>query len=211
MNKPLSLISKAAVLSAVFCVMNGVPVRADSLFKEETFRSQFGDKRARSVGDILTIIVQESTASSKANNTKTARSSGTDASIGSFLFSPTASSLLTKGGKLPAMSMTSKNTFDGGGEINNSEKITTRFAVKIVDVLPNGNMIVEGKRQTKISGETTDAVLRGVVRGEDVTAVNTVFSYNVADATIQYMSKGSVSDNQRKGWFSRVWDKVSPF
>jgi flagellar L-ring protein precursor FlgH len=54
-------------------------------------------------------------------------------------------------------------------------------------------------------------VLRGTVRGEDVTAANTVFSYNIADANIRYISKGTVSDSQKKGWFNRVWDKVTPF
>lgn len=211
MNKPLLLTCNSTALAVALCLISAVSGRADSLFQEDNFRSQFGDKRARAIGDIITVVVQESTASSKQNNTKTDRSSGMDASMASFLFSPAASSLLTKGGKLPAMSMSSKNSFNGGGEINNSEKITTRFAVKVVDVLPNGSMVIEGKRQTKMSGETTDAVLRGVIRNEDVTAANTVFSYNVADATIQYASKGVVSDSQRKGWFSRVWDKVSPF
>ncbi len=171
----------------------------------------FADKRAQSVGDILTIIVQENTSSAKENSTKTAKSTGLDAAINTFLYSPAASGLLTKGGKLPAINMSSKNSFDGGGQVQNSEKLTTRIAVRVVDVLPNGSLVLEGRRQTKIAGETTDAVLRGVVRSEDVMANNTVYSYNVADAAIQYLSKGPVSDSQRKGWFTKIWDKVTPF
>jgi hypothetical protein len=97
------------------------------------------------------------------------------------------------------------------GQINNAERITTRIAVRVVDTLPNGNLLIEGRRQTKISGETTDAILRGTVRTEDITAQNTIFSYNIADASIHYLSKGVVSDSQRKGWFLRIWDKVTPF
>ncbi len=171
----------------------------------------FADKRAQGVGDILTILVQENTTASKANATKTSKSTGLDAAINTFLYSPAASGLLTKAGKLPAINMASKNTFDGGGQIENSEKMTARIAVRVVDVLPNGSLVIEGRRQTKIAGETTDAVLRGVVRSEDVMANNTVYSYNIADASIQYLSKGPVSDSQRKGWLTRVWDKVSPF
>ena len=63
----------------------------------------------------------------------------------------------------------------------------------------------------KALGETQDAILRGVVRAEDIAANNTVFSYNIADATIKYVSKGTVTDNQRKGWFTKVWEKVTPF
>jgi flagellar L-ring protein precursor FlgH len=199
------------VVAVLLGVAAPAVVQAQSLWNDATSRSMFADKRAQSVGDILTIIVQENTSSAKENSTKTAKSTGLDAAINTFLYSPAASGLLTKGGKLPAINMSSKNSFDGGGQVQNSEKLTTRIAVRVVDVLPNGSLVLEGRRQTKIAGETTDAVLRGVVRSEDVMANNTVYSYNVADAAIQYLSKGPVSDSQRKGWFTKIWDKVTPF
>ena len=184
---------------------------AQSLWREGATKSMFADKRDVTVGGILTILVQENNATTKENSTKTARKSGMDASISSFLYSPGASSFLTKNGKMPAMKMDAANSFDGGGQINNAEKITARIAVKIVEVLPNGHLVIEGKRKTSFSGESMDAVLRGTVRSEDVAGNNTVFSYNIADASIQYLSKGTVSDSQRKGWFTKVWDKVAPF
>ena len=185
--------------------------QAQSLWKENTSTSMVSDKRARAIGDILTILVQENHSASKDNTTKTARNSGVDASVGTFFYSPAASGLLTKKGQLPALKINSKQDFAGGGQISNSERITARIPVKVVDVLPNGNLVIEGTRQTSFAGETQDAVLRGVVRSEDVEANNTVYSYNVADATIRYISKGTVTDSQKKGWFTRVWDKVSPF
>jgi flagellar L-ring protein precursor FlgH len=109
------------------------------------------------------------------------------------------------------MSMTGANTFDGGGTIANTEIIAAQIAVKVIDVLPNGNLVVEGRRQTAFSGEKQEAVLRGTVRADDVSSTNTVFSYNIADASIQYISHGALSDSQNKGWFTKVWDKVSPF
>ena len=81
--------------------------------------------------------------------------------------------------------------------------------MKVVDVLPNGNMVVEGQLHTAFSGEKQDAIVRGTVRPDDVMANNTLYSYNIADATIQFMSKGTITDAQRKGWLTRVWDKVS--
>jgi len=78
-------------------------------------------------------------------------------------------------------------------------------------VLPNGNLVLEGAKKTAFSGETQDAILRGVVRPQDIAANNTVFSYNVADVTLRYVSKGTLSDAQRKGWFTKIWDKLSPF
>lgn len=186
-------------------------VQGQSLWKDAKAVSMVSDKRAHAVGDILTIIVQENNTASKDNSTKTAKSSGVDASISTFLYSPTASGLLTKKGELPALKLSGKQDFAGGGQINNSERITARIAVKVVDVLPNGNLVIEGSKQTSFAGETQDAVLRGVVRSEDVQSNNSVYSYHIADATIRYVSKGSVSDSQRKGWFTRIWDKLTPF
>ncbi|HMJ88584.1 MAG TPA: flagellar basal body L-ring protein FlgH [Candidatus Acidoferrum sp.] len=187
-------------------------VSADSLWKDDVARPLVADKRAVAVGDILTIAVQESTTTAKDNNTKTSKQSGVDASISSFLYPQSANTgWLTKGGKLPAMKFDAKSDFNGGGAINNSEKIVARIAVRVVDVLPNRNLIIEGSRETAFSGEQQTAILRGTVRPEDIAGNNTVFSYNIADATIKFVSKGTISDNQRKGWFTKIWDKVSPF
>jgi flagellar L-ring protein precursor FlgH len=171
----------------------------------------FADKRARAVGDLITVLVQETSTASKENSTKTSKSSSVDASLDTLLYSPTASAFLTKGGKLPAMKFGGSQSFDGGGKINNSEKISARIAVRVVDVLPNGNMIIEGRRETLVSGEKQEAVLRGMVRTEDIAANNTVLSYNVAEASIRFVSKGTIADNQRKGWLHKVWEKVTPF
>lgn len=169
------------------------------------------DKRATSPGDILTILVQENNTSSKDANTKTSKATGIDAAIQAFLYSPEASGLLTHNGKMPSIKVNAAQNFEGGGKISNAERITARIAVRVTDTLPNGNLVIEGTRQIAFSGETQDAILRGVVRSEDVAANNTVFSYNVADATIKYISKGTITDNQRKGWFTRIWEKVTPF
>jgi flagellar L-ring protein FlgH len=184
---------------------------AQTLWREDVSRSMFADKRAAAVGDLITVIVQESTSSSKQNNTSTSKKSSIDTAINTFLYSPQASGLLTKNGQMPAVKLQGNTSFDGGGQINNNEKITARLQLRVIDSLPNNTLIIEGTKQTKISGETTDATLRGVVRAEDVTSANTIFSYQIADATIHYQSKGVVSDSQRKGWFLRVWDKVMPF
>src|SRR5206468_5964419 len=106
-----------------------------------------------------------------------------------FFYSPAASGLLSKKGELPALKLKNSQDFDGSGKINNSERIVARVAVRVVDVLPNQNLVVEGKRQTSFSGETQDVILRGIVRPADITSQNTVFSYNVADATIKFVSK----------------------
>lgn len=210
MNKRSSWSCNGLLLAAGLSLV-AAPAAGQTLWHDDTSRSMFADKRARNVGDLITVVIQENTSSSKQNNTKTAKESSLDSAIDTFFYSPQGSSFLTKGGQMPAVKLAGKSGFSGGGQINNSERITARFAVRVVDTLPNGNLIIEGRRQTKISGETTDAVLRGVVRAEDINSGNSVYSYQIADATIQYLSKGVVSDSQRKGWFMRVWDKFAPF
>ena len=184
---------------------------AQSLWHSDSSGSMFADKRATGVGDIITIIVSEVSSVDKKNETKTEKKSGLTAAIASFLYPQSAGGFLAHKGQMPAMSYNSDINHDGSGSINNSETVVAKIAVRVVDVLPNRNLVVEGRRETAFSGERQTIVLRGVVRTDDVAPDNTVYSYNVADATIQMIGKGTVSDEQRKGWFTRIWDKLNPF
>jgi flagellar L-ring protein precursor FlgH len=195
---------------AVGCVLVLGPVRADSLWHEQTAPSLFADRKACGVGDIVTIVVQESSTASKNNNTTTSKKSSVNDAIAAFLFSPAGSAFLTHGGQLPALNYSAESDFNGGGTIQNNEQIVANVSVRVIDVLPNKNMVLEGTRHTAFGSEQQDIVLRGVVRPEDIAANNTVFSYNVADATVKIINKGAVTDSQRKGWFMRLWDKVNP-
>ena len=202
----------ATHLAIVLFILQLTTLGADTLWKTDAAPvSMFADKKAHRVGDIVTVVIQENNGTARNNNTTTSRTSGIDASISSMIYPATVSGLLTKGGQLPTVNMNAKNTFNGGGSIANQETINAQIAVKVIDVLPNGNLVVEGHRQTAFSGERLDAVLRGTVRPDDITYTNTVFSYNIADASIQYVSHGALTDSQNKGWFTKVWDKVSPF
>jgi flagellar L-ring protein precursor FlgH len=194
------------LMTAPFCNLS-----ADSLWNQGLSRNICGDKKAQFVGDILTILIQENNGATRQNNTTTSKKTSLNAAIASVLYGPSVSGLLTKKGTLPAINYTSDAEFNGGGSIANAETITAQVSVKVVDVLPNGNMVVEGQLHTAFSGEKQDAIVRGTVRPDDVMANNTLYSYNIADATIQFMSKGTITDAQRKGWFTKVWDKLSPF
>ena len=180
---------------------------AQSLWRDDVSKPMYADKRGTAVGDIITILVQENTTSTKNNETKTERQSSLSAAITSFLYP----GFLAHGGSMPAMAYNSDHKHDGSGAINNSESMIAHVAVKVMDVLPNDNLVIEGRRETSFSGEKQTIVLRGVVRSADVQADNTVLSYNVADATIQIIGKGTVTDSQNKGWFNRLWDKINPF
>ena len=181
--------------------------QAQSLWHDDVARPMFADKRAAGTGDILTIIVQETSSANKNNATKTEKNSSWTAAITSMLF-PGWGAVK---GSMPAVSYNSDLKHDGSGAINNSQTMVAQVAVKVMDVLPNHNLVIEGRRETSFSGERQTIVLHGIVRPEDVTAANTVLSYNVADASIHIDGKGTVTDTQGKGWFTRILDKVNPF
>jgi flagellar L-ring protein precursor FlgH len=180
---------------------------AQSLWHDDSARPMFADKRAAAVGDILTVVVQEITTAVKNNETKTEKNSGLSAAVSTFLFP----GFLQYKGSMPAVDYKSDLKHDGSGAINNSETIVAHVAVKVIEVLPNHNLLVEGKRETSFSKEHQTIVLHGVVRPENIGADNTILSYNIADATISIVGKGTVTDSQGKGWFTRIWDKVNPF
>ncbi|MGO8765749.1 MAG: flagellar basal body L-ring protein FlgH [Limisphaerales bacterium] len=180
---------------------------SQSLWHNDSSRSMFADKRAVSVGDIITVIVSESSTASKNNSTVTEKKSSLSAAVTSFLFP----GFLAHKGAMPAMNYSSDLAHNGSGTISDSETVVAQIAVRVIDVLPNGNFVIEGKRQTSFSEEQQTIVLHGVVRSDDVSSADTVESYNIADATIQIIGKGTVSDTQNKGWFTRIWDKVNPF
>jgi flagellar L-ring protein precursor FlgH len=208
MNKPYSWFSK--LLLAVV-VATSSQARADSLWKASDSKSMYADKKAGEVGDILTITVQETSSGTKDRSTQTAKKSSIDASIAAFLYSPTASTFLTHKGQLPAISTSQNNSYQGGGTVSADEKIIAMIPVRVVDVLPNHNLVIEGTRETEFGGETQKAILRGVVRVEDIAPNDTVYSYNVADATIKFVGTGPLSDSEKRGWFTKIWDKFTPF
>jgi flagellar L-ring protein precursor FlgH len=194
-----------ALLALPFCFQ--IVVRAQSLWEENVSHPMFADKRATGIGDIITVTVSEMSAANKNNATTTEKNSSWTAAVASFLYP----GFLQYKGTMPAVQYNSDIKHAGTGAINNSETIVAQVAVKVMDVLPNHNLVVEGHRQTSFGGEQQTIVLRGIVRPEDISATNSISSCNIADATIQIVGKGTVTDSTRKGWFTRIVDKVNPF
>lgn len=188
-------------------------LKADSLWNSPSNpqRGMVADRRAARVGDILTIVIAENVASSNTQAKKTSKSSEIDASISSFLFPSAASGMGKHNGSLPATNLSASNTFDGSGSTTNAQSLNSRAAVLVADVLPNGNLVIEGVRTVTFSGETQYVVLHGLVRADDVTSSNTVLSSNIADARLEFISEGSLTDAQKKGWLTKIYDKLRPY
>lgn len=174
-------------------------------------RSMFADRKAARKGDILTVIVAESAAATNSQSKKTTRDSSIEDAVQQFLFSAAASSFGTRRGELPSSKFAGKAANAGGGEVANTQSLTSRAAVLVVDVLPNGNLVIEGVRVVTFSGETQYVVLHGLVRADDVSSANSVFSTNIADARIEFLAEGNLTEAQKRGWLTKLYDQLRPF
>ena len=188
--------------------------RPKSIWNKKTtnVRGMFADTIATGIGDILTVIVDANTTMSNELTTSTTKDATIASQVNQFLFPTTASGFGTHKGSLPGTDITSTgNAYDGTGEIGNTLTLNSKLSVTVIDVLPNGNLVFEGIRTIAFSDEIEYAVLRGVVRPADITASNTVSSSKIADAQIEFVKEGSISAAQKKGWFLRFYDAISPF
>jgi len=198
-------------LSVLFAT--ALPVGAESLWTAagSSERAMYADRKASRVGDILTVVVIESAATQSSQSKSTNSAANVDASVDQFLFPVDVSRLGTHKGVLPAIKFGGANDFNGGGEVNNSQSLTARAAVLVTDVLPNGNLVIEGVRRVISAGETQHVILHGLVRSDDVTSTNTVLSSNIADARVEFINEGSLTDAQKKGWLTKLYEKLRPY
>ena len=170
-------------------------------------RSMFADRKAAHAGDILTIVVSESVTAQSSQSKKSNRDSSVTDAVSSFLYPSTG---LHKGA-LPSISLSGKAAYTGGGDVSNNQSLVSRAAVLVTDVLPNGNLVIEGARVVTFSGETQYVVLHGLVRTDDVASDNTVQSSNIADARVEFISEGTLTDAQKRGWLTKLYEKLRPF
>ena len=213
-NRAARSAASALIAATLVALVAGAPAaRADSLWPTDggNERSMFADRKAGRTGDILTVVVQESAAATTTQSNESARSSDLTDAVTQFMFSPAASSFGTHNGELPGISLGGSATYSGGGSVNNSQSISSRAAVLVSDVLPNGVLVIQGVRMVRFSGETQYVVLHGLVRADDISRDNTVISSNIADARVEFYAEGALTDAQKRGWLAKVYEKLRPF
>jgi flagellar L-ring protein precursor FlgH len=172
----------------------------------------FMDSKAQRVGDIVTIRVVEVAEASKEATTSTGRSSSIDIGIDNFFGIERNMATINKGIDPSTLVVTkAEKEFEGTGKTTRKGKLTTSISALVKEVLPNGNLVIEGKRKMVVNNETQLLILQGIVRPEDISPSNVVLSTSIADAKIIYTGRGVIADKQRPGWFSRVLDWVWPF
>ncbi|WP_173195938.1 flagellar basal body L-ring protein FlgH [Geobacter sp. SVR] len=168
------------------------------------------DFKARRRGDIVTIVISESASASKEAKTDTSRESAVNAGIPNLLgLETTGIKNVMDLSKLINASVSSK--YAGSGNTSRQETLKATVTAKVVDVTPNGNLLIEGRRNVKVNDEDQIIVIEGTVRPTDIGPDNVVNSIYIADARISYAGKGIISDRQRPGWLMNFLDKIWPF
>ncbi len=179
---------------------------AGSLFSTNAAqRGMFEDRRARFVGDTLTINLVEKTAATKNANSSASRDSKISASI------PTMTNVPLKYLQGLDLAASTGNTFSGKGASSANNNFTGTITVTVIDVYPNGNLLVSGEKRVAINQGDEFIRFSGVVNPIHVTAANAVNSTQVADARIEYKGSGYIDDAQQMGWLTRFFQLISPF
>jgi flagellar L-ring protein FlgH len=174
-------------------------------------RSFFKDQRAHQIGDLLTVTVNITDQANFANETQRSRTAAENSGITAFL----GQSLLGQRAQsvLPGRFLTadSNSSTDGKGSIVRQESLQTNVAAVVTQVLPNGNLVVEGRQEIRVNYEKRELIVAGVVRPEDIQSDNTIDSSKIAQARIAYGGHGEISDLQQPRYGSQVMDVLLPF
>ncbi len=181
------------------------PVTPGSLFSTATFRPGFEDNRARLVGDLLTIDINEKLEASQSSKSNAARTSKLNASVSAF-------PLLSSGtlGRLGA-NATTENSMDGNGATSADNEFKGLITSTVVQVLPNGHLVVVGEKQIGVNQNVDVLKFSGTVDPRSIRAGNVVTSSQVANLRVLNRGRGAQNDAQTYGWLSRFFLTLSPF
>ncbi len=185
------------------------PQSLGSLWEEGNGRAyMFEDLRASRVGDIVIVKIVEQHKGSKSASTKADRDSTFDGEVGGSFFSlNNLASAMAGGTKL---NMDFKNKFEGSGSTSREDTLTGTIAARVVEVMPNGDLRIQGRREVTVNSERQTMIISGIVRRIDLDTQNTVLSTAIAEAKIAYTGLGVVDDVQRPGWLVRIFGWLSP-
>jgi flagellar L-ring protein precursor FlgH len=173
-------------------------------------RAFFKDQRAHQVGDILTVKVNLNDRATIDNNTKRSRENKEDSGVDNF-FGKSKVPILNTGLPTKIFTADSSASSDGKGTINRSEALQTNVAAVITQLLPNGNLVVEGRQEVRVNFEVRELIVAGIVRPEDIESDNTIDSTKIAQGRIAYGGRGQITDVQQPRYGQQVLDVLLPF
>lgn len=188
------------------------PKTSGSLWVEENGRAYlYEDLRAMRVGDLLTVKIKENHAGSKSADTTAERESSLANSLSGDTIGLPKLRLGAAVANGLSVNANAQSKFGGKGSTSRADTLTGTMTVMVTEVLPTGDLRIEGRREVTVNSEKQTMILTGLVRRVDVDTRNQVLSSAIADAKIEYTGLGVVDDVQRPGWFVRILDWIYPF
>lgn len=197
MNKRTIILAAIGLSTVVSAQIPPDAENPGSLFPKR-YVNPFMDRTAKFEGDVVTIVISESSLASFAASTSTSK---TEKNLVDQILAPNLFHKL-----IPQLGTGANGSNEGKGTTQQSGKLSARMAAVVKQVLPNGNLVIEGVRQIRTNKDTQTFFLTGIIRPDDVLSNNIVFSENIADADIRVDGKGQISDRTRRGLITRILD-----
>lgn len=179
------------------------PATNGSLFRASGGLDLFSDRTARQVGDILTVVLQESTISRKSSNVGISKDSDTNIGEASVL-----GRAVTAGGYNLSANLGARREFSGEADADQSNNLRGNISVTVVNVWPNGTLEIRGEKWMTLNRGDEYIRITGLVRPDDVQPNNQILSTHVANARITYAGSGALADSQSMGWLSRFFNSA---
>lgn len=187
----------------ILCLIPAVIMMSSSVlagpFQEAKSKSMFTDIKAHQVGDVLTVLIVEDARATNKAKTTTKKETKAETKGG-----PAVGGGLWKYIGEWGLSGNTKSEFDGEGRLEKNGAIRAKMTVRVIAVSENGDLAIEGSRVMSINSDKETLFLSGIVRQKDISASNTVFSYQVADAQVSFKGKGQTHDGARPGVLTRI-------
>ncbi|MEM9809906.1 MAG: flagellar basal body L-ring protein FlgH [Pseudomonadota bacterium] len=178
---------------------------------EANKRSFFRDQRARNVGDILTVLIDIEDNARLRNSTRQNRETDNEFGVGAlFGLENTLESALPDGYAANA-DVEAESATSGEGEINRNEEISLRIAAVVTDRLPNGNFVIAGRQEVRVNSELRELRIAGVIRPEDISSLNSIEYFKIAEARIAYGGRGTISRMSTPKYGQRFYEFAVPF
>ncbi|MGG7565031.1 flagellar basal body L-ring protein FlgH [Rhodovulum sp. DZ06] len=174
-------------------------------------QSLFGDRRAKRPGDIVTVVIEIDDEASINNATQRSRSGSENMSVSALFGLPAVVEGALNANTDPGAALNSDSSSTGAGSVARNEQITLRVAASVVDVLPNGHMVIAGAQEVRVNYELRDLQVSGIIRPEDVSRRNEITYDRIAEARIAYGGRGQIMDVQQPRYGQQIADIILPF
>jgi len=204
-----TIITTYFFVSMMFLILNN-HIQADSIWKKRiTLNTNlFSDNRARGIGDIVTVLISESTEISGTEDSSAESSNSHSINLDTSNFLTRVKDI---SGYLPNITADTSHDFSGKGDYESNRNINLELTAVVTEILANGNLIIEGNRDVNINSEKYNIKLSGIVRPIDINIDNEVQSTSIANANITLEGKGFLTRAGKRGWWNRIREVVWPF